>query len=77
MLKGAVSSQNRQAVWSHLQKRFSHKVGERFRHSGLVTLYGLFGYMLTVNLDSKKQQVALVFNNILFHYTPQPDNNGG
>jgi len=66
---------NKQAVSSHLQKRFSHKSHERFSHSGLVTLYGKFGYILTINLDSKINKVSAVFTNILFHYTHHLANN--
>jgi len=67
MIKRAVSSQ--------IKKRFGHKSHERFSHSGLVTLYGKFGYMLTTKPKTKMGKVYAVFTNILFHYTPHLANN--
>jgi len=67
MIKGRFSDR--------LQKRFGHKRHERFSHSGFVTLYTKFGYILTINLDSKISKVSAVFTNILFHYTHHLANN--
>lgn len=63
------------AVWSQIQKRFSHKSHERFGHSGLVTHHGKFGYILTIKPKCKMGNFCAVFTNILFHYTPHLANN--
>lgn len=60
----------KRAVSAHFKKRFRHKIHERFRHSGFVTLYAKFGYIITIKTDRKMGNFCAVFTNILFHYTP-------
>ena len=62
-------------VWSHFEKRFSHKTHARFRHSGFVTLYAKFAYIITINSYRKMEYFCTVFTNILFHYTHHLANN--
>lgn len=66
---------NKRAVSSQIKKRFGHKSQKRFSHSGLVTHYGKFGYMLTTKPKCKMGNFCAVFTNILLHYTPHLANN--